>query len=521
MAEIRNYFFFAVIDMTLYFGIPLAPAGQTPRYEVIIGTPLEQTSYLVESSVGEVCSGIATSSSPGVVTVDREFQVNSSEFRDRMKGLRVHASGENSIYVLVNVKYDFFGDFPLVIGYGSYRVHPSNENNDVSQYVYYAVSTDYGTTAGVNDRSNVLLIGNYENTSVTITPTQDISLPQNAQMDSSQVVVAAGTTHTVTLHSLQTLGFSNLLDLTGTKIVSNRPLTVITGHQCAQVPSDAGFCEPTYVHLPPTFNWGLEFLLAPFAGRTANQYYKLVTSMNSTVVEYRCGTQAREALEGLRSGSGRLLVIPSNSYCFLAASHPIFVVQHAPGFGTDNLGDNAIAAVAPISGHMRSTNFMIIPNDFPDNFITVTVQEQHFNASQIQLDGSILNCNWTNVYNTMNDDVVGHGCTFPVTNDVTHTVSHLRESGALSVTAYGWRYRDIPPLGIGYAYLTNFNLQPFNGKSYSLCTKWETYYCSTTHINIIYGFSPAGRKYYKLAGSVQIAQLSHLYSVENLLEHNT
>ena len=449
--------------MTLYFGIPLAPAGQSPRYEVIIGTHLEQASYLVESSEGEVGYGIATSNIPGVVTVDRDFQVNSSEFRDRMKGFRVHASGENSIYVLVNVKYDFFGDFPQVIGYGSYRVHPSNENNDVSQYVYYAVSTDYGTTAGVNDRSNVLLIGNYENTSVSITPMRDINLPQDAQMDSSQVEVEVGTTHTVTLHSLQTLGFSNLLDLTGTKIVSNKPLTVITGHQCAQVPNDVGFCEPTYVHLPPTFNWGQEFLLAPFAGRTTSQPYILVTSVNSTIIEYRCGTQSTEMLEGLGAGSGHFIVVPNNSYCFLVASHPIFVVQHAPGFGTDNLGDNAIAAVAPISGHMSDANFVSIPSDFPDNYITVTVQAQHFNASQIQLDGSILNCLWTAIYNTTNDDVVGHGCTFLVADTVTHTVSHL--SGALSVTAYGWRYRDIPPLGIGYAYLTNFNLQADTGKN--------------------------------------------------------
>ena len=450
--------------MTFYFGIPLAPAGQTPRYEVIIRTPLEQASYIVESSEGEVDSGVATSSIPGVVMIDSDFQVNSSEFRERIKGLRVHASSENSIYVLVNIKYNFFGDFPQVIGYGSFPILPNEENNDTDTYVYYAMSTDYnGDPAITNRRSSVLLIGNYDETLVSITPTQSISLPHDTQNDSSQVVVAAGTTYTVTLHSLQTLGFSNLLDLTGTKVVSNRPLTVITGHQCAQVPSDAGFCEPTYVHLPPTFNWGLEFLLTPFAGRTANQYYKLVTSINSTVVEYRCGTQARETLEGLGAGSGRLLVFPSNSYCFLAASHPIFVVQHAPGFGTDNLGDNAIATVAPISGHVSDTNFVSIPNDFPDNFITVTVQAQYFNASQIQLDGSILNCAWTAFYDTRNDDVVGHGCTFPIADTVTHTVSHL--SGALSVTAYGWRYRDIPPLGIGYAYLTNFNLQPFDGKN--------------------------------------------------------
>ena len=446
--------------MTLYFGIPLTPAGQTPRYEVLVGTPSGQEDYVVESSEGVIDSGTVTSISPALIRIDTVFQVTSSAFSERMKGIRVYAVGTNPIYILVIIKYNFFGDFPQVIGYGSFPTLPNEENNDTDTYVYYSTSTDYNGDLDItNRRSNVLLIGNYDNTLVSITPTQDISLPQDAQNDSSQIEVAAGTTHTVTLHSLQTLGFSNLLDLTGTKIVSNRPLTVITGHQCAQVPNDVGFCEPTYVHLPPTFNWGQEFLLAPFAGRTTNQQYKLVTS-NSTIIEYRCGTQARERLEVLEEGSGRLFVVPNNSYCYLAASHPIFVVQYAPGYNVDNAGDNAVAVVAPFSGHVSDADFVSIQSDFPDNYITVTVQAQHFNTSQIQLDGNILNCTWADIYNTINDEVIGQGCTFTLADTDTHIVSHLGENGTLSVVAYGWSIQ----VGYGYAYLTKYNLQPVNGK---------------------------------------------------------
>ena len=460
--SILNLFLGNNVGFDFYFGIPLTPAGQSPRYEVLIGTSSNTAEYVVESSEGgEISSGTATSTSPGVISIDTAFQVTSSAFSERMKGIRVYAAGTNPIYVLVIIKYNFFGNFPQLIAYSSIPILPNEENNDTDTYAYYATSTDYnGDTDITNRRSNVLLIGNYDNTLVSITPTQDnISLPQDTQNDGTQIVAAAGTTHTVTLHSLQTLGFSSLLDLTGTKIVSNRPLTVITGHQCAQVPNDVGFCEPTYVHLPPTFNWGQEFLLAPFAGRTANQQYKLVTS-NSTIVEYRCGTQARERLEVLEEGSGRLFVVPNNSYCYLAASHPIFVVQYAPGQRVDNAGDTAIAAVAPISGHVGDSYFVSIPSDFPDNFITVTVQAQHFNASQIQLDGSILNCTWEDIYNTINSEVVGQGCTSLLSDSVTHAISHLGENGTLSVVAYGWSI----PLGYGYAYLTNYNLQPVNGK---------------------------------------------------------
>ena len=450
------------VGVDFYFGIPLTPAGQSPRYEVLIGTPSNEADYVVESSEGVIASGTAMSISPDVVRIDDAFQVISSAFSERMKGVKVYASGENPIYILVIIKYNFFGNFQQVVGYGSFPIHRNTENNDTDTYVYYAISTDYnGDPTATNQRSSILLIGNYENTSVSITPTQNISLPQDAQDDSSQVEVAAGTTHTVTLHSLQTLGFSNLLDLTGTKIVSDKPLTVITGHQCARVPSDIGFCEPTYVHLPPVFNWGQEFLLAPFAGRTANQQYKLVTSVNSTFVEYRCGTQATQRIEVVGAGNGHLLVIPNNSYCFLVSSYPIFVVQIAPGFGTDNAGDTAIAAVAPISGHVSDTEFASIPSDFPDNFITVTVEAQHFDASEIQLDGNTLNCTWTDIYHTVNNDIVGRGCTFLLSDNVTHNVSHLGENGTLSVVVYGWNTQ----FAHGYAYLTNFNLQPLNGKN--------------------------------------------------------
>ena len=444
--------------MDFIFGIPLTPIGQTPRYELTIGTPSNQADYTIKSRAGEIAAGTVNFSNPAAIIVSNTFQVTSSGIDERMKGIRVRATGQNPVYVLVTIKYNFFGPFTFLLGYGSYLVHPNIELPNGGDYVYYAISTDYtGSSADItNRRSNILLIGNQNVTSVSVTPTQTVSLPQNAQTNSTMVQVAAGATHNVTLNSLQTLGFSSLFDLTGTKIVSDKPLTVITGHQCAQIPSTTGFCEPIYIHIPPTFNWGQLFLLAPLSGRTANQYYKLVTSENSTTIAHKCGMGRNVILQSPIARTGHFLSFPSNSYCYLTASSPIFMVQMAPGNNEDNVGDVALAIVAPTSRYVKNTTFLNLLSDFQASFITVTVQTSHFNASQIHLDGNPLGCTWNNIYNTINNDIVGHGCTFSVAAG-THVVSHSEENGVLSVIAYGWSTGI--NYGYTYMYLTDINLE--------------------------------------------------------------
>lgn len=348
------------------------------------------------------------------------YEVDFSGFQDRANGIRVRATSDNFIYVLAVIRYDF-GAISSPLGYSSWLVYPNSEFES-QEYVYYAISTDYDRPNFVRDRrSNILLVGNYDKTLVSITPMQSISLPANAQNDSLLVQVAASTTHTVTLNTMQTLGIFHLLDLTGTKVASNKPLTVVTGHQCAQLPINRGFCEPYYIQLPPNISWGQFFLLTPFAGKNTNQRYKLVTS-NSTLIAYRCGMGNAEALETIpTAGVGQVLSYNPDSFCYLTASSPIFLVQIAPGHTVDVKGDSAIAVVSPVSGRVRNATFVSLFSS--SSFVSVTVQAQHFNESQILLDGGPLYCTWNNVYNIADDTVVGYGCTHKI-SEGRHFISH-------------------------------------------------------------------------------------------------
>lgn len=323
-AFVINLCFMAgTVGANFFLGFPLSPQDLPPIFELVIGTPFDEADYVVESMSGEIDSGTTMSTSPALVVIDSVFEVTSSDFRNRGKGIRVRATGNNPIYVLVTIRYSVF----FLSGYSAYLIHPNDEFPDADNYEYFIISTDYAGASSITDRrSNFLIVGNFEDTTISITPTQDVSLPSDAQDSGSAFsTIQAGNTHTVTIHQLQTLVVLHLLDLTGTKIVSDKPLTIITGHQCAQVPIVTSFCEPLYVQVPPTFNWGQMFLLAPFAGREASQQYKLVTSTDSTTVAYKCGASG-QGLEIPEAGSGHLLSSSPDSYCYLTASSPVFLV---------------------------------------------------------------------------------------------------------------------------------------------------------------------------------------------------
>ena len=440
-----------VAGTNFYFGLPRT-VTQNPSPKVIIGTPSESASFMVETEAGTVFNGTATATNPVTVNLNTDLQVGSSDYTDRLKGIHVFATGESSIFILVTMEYDNF----VRTGYADYLIHPNMKFAGQSSYEYVGISTSYSGQSFEGRTSQLLLIGNDDSTTISITPTQTVSLPEDAQNSSSPMVtVLAGSTHNVTINKLQTLLiFHSEMDITGTKIVSNEPLTVLSGHSCAQFPIDQNFCEPVFVHVPPTFTWERDFLLASFAGRTSTQFYRLVTAEQSTTIAYRCGTSEQSESVLPSAGSSTTISLPAGSYCSLSSSKPIFVVQLGAGHNTDSVGDPVMAIVSPISGHVGRTRFITLSSsDFLISFISVTVQAEHFDQVQILLDGGQLSCTWQQIYNTTSDDVIGYGCSASVTEGV-HNVVHSGDNGVLSVVAYGWNNSPM----WGYAYLTGIHL---------------------------------------------------------------
>ena len=185
-------------------------------------------------------------------------------------------------YLLIVYPYDFQGvtDAYLALPCQDVLIGRSN-------YEYFAVAFEGVPSAGYH--SEILLVGCRANTNITITPTQTITIPSDLTAGSSSVTLSPGQSHSFSLGSQETfLITSTTSDLTGTRIVSDKPLTVTSGNDCAKVPLVSEDCEYVVEQIPPTATWGNEFVLVPFRGRETGQYYKIVSSKDNTLLKLTC-----------------------------------------------------------------------------------------------------------------------------------------------------------------------------------------------------------------------------------------
>ena len=363
---------------------------------------------------------------------------------------------ESSTYDNRNRSIHVSSDQPIAVSalnwlsktFGEYLVLPCHDY-DITTYEYYAMSP---TSIGLS--SQVLLVGCDNETNIIITPSEAVSLPSDTQSSTDQLVnISKGTPHHLVLHQGQTLYFgAPLIDLTGTHIVSNKPLTVISGHECGQVPLGVGYCEHMTQQIPPTVTWGKQFLLVPFEHRQSGQYTKLVTSQDNTTITISCNGSTTDVIIINSKGGNYTFFFSSSQYCHIQANKPIIVVLFATGGSLDNRGDPIMILVPPIEQYSCRYDFPTFINiDFVG--ISVTTTPNDFSPNSILLDGVPLT-NWVTILNS-SMDIVGYGTKIAITSNTKHTVVHTG-NGTLSVLLYGFKQDQ------GYGLLVGMMLMPIN-----------------------------------------------------------
>jgi hypothetical protein len=383
--------------------------------------------------------------------------VRDASFANRNLGLLV--SSEEPISVVL-VSYTT-GSTP----HSTYLALPSH-SQPTSQYIYYGIS--HGSSQA-DRHSQILLVGCMDDTTVTIIPSQDVTLPADPQLSNSSTIdVSSGSNHTITLNSLQTLLISVTMkmDLSGTKIISNRPLTVVGGHECASVPLTVSSCDPMATQVPPTINWGTEFLLTPLVrDSTFGQTYKILKSEPNTNVTYKCGTSPVTEL----SPTTNSFQLMANNYCYLSCSQPCFVSELAfsgshpiPG----SVGDPLLMAVPPIQQYLHSVSFIALPQ-MPLNYYSIILPADDYYNRTVIINNVSSSLSFTPILST-DGSVVGHG--YHTSASGPYTITHIHPNGVLYANVYGF-ITTMTTIG-GYGYLTGTNLNPltyisFNSSTYT------------------------------------------------------
>lgn len=225
------------------------------------------------------------------------------------------------------------------------------------------VNVGYGGLSG----SQFGVVASEDNTTVTITPTVSASgrpagVPYPIELDQGDA------------YQLRASG-----DLSGTRIVSDKPVAVFGGHNCANIPFGYAACDHIVEQLPPVSTWGTAFVTFPLATRTGGDTFRITASQDVTSVQINGSTVAT-----LNSGEHyeSILTAPSR----ITSDNPVLVTQYSNGSQYDNVTSDPFQVVVPpfeqfLSGYTISTPAA----GFSSNYVSVVVPDSAVGA--VTLDG--------------------------------------------------------------------------------------------------------------------------------------
>ena len=408
-----NEFYVAFIDNN----------GQSSVLQLFVTTP-EPTpvNFSVTTLTGFSFNGTATRQSTTTVILPSSLQVRYNT--ERNKGIYIKAEGNKRIVVYGLNYQEFTSDAFLAL---------PCERSPVDQYEYYAL-TYHGISTSP---SAILIVACEDNTTVTT--------PSN----------------TITLNRQQTYLIWEFRDLSGTRVVSTKPISFFSGHECTFIPSGVRACDILTEQVPPTNTWGSFFLGASFLGKSSGALYRVLTASDSTTVTVNCTTMAQPTTYTLSTaGSWQEFSALANSYCSIESNNPVLVMEYAKGYNLDSIGDPLMTMIPPVEQYSNNYVFNVLP-EFGTNYITVYVAPEYFQPERIFVDNSnLLNNSWTAVYCS-----TGTLCGYVTRQSLSageHSLYHEDTDGRVGVSAYGFnRYNS-------YGYPGGLELTPILCEYYQL-----------------------------------------------------
>ena len=356
-----------------------------------------------------------------------EYQLSNTS--DRTKAIIVRTESHCELTVYAGNLMTGAGDSLLAL----------SKQPDLGPNTYKYIVASYSTLPNALSLSAVAIIAQYDDTQLSISPTPH-NMSDNALIQPNLV-----------LQEGETFLIESSNDLTGLLVASNKPLAVLSGHQCANVPTTLLFCDPIIEQVPPVFTWGRQFATAPLKGRQAYDVFRVVASEDSTEVTVTCSSSATtnpERVTNMYQLDERDFAefnVPSNQYCFIQGSSNILLLQYSAGFHADRTtGDPTVITVPALTQY---SNYYSLPTIRPsDGSINFT---HHMNifipTSFYQLDQIFLNNQPLNSYN-LNFTLIeqdGAPRVYAAQVDLTevvHTLYHTGPGATLGVVMYGFTF---------------------------------------------------------------------------------
>ncbi len=236
-------------------------------------------------------------------------------------------------------------------------------------------------------------------------------------------------------------------DLTGMKIVSNKPISVISACICAYDPQ--GYCGHQAQMMRPVSAYQSQFALVGFKAPDYGGIIKVVAAYPNTQI-----TVSGTTLANLNAGQSYNFTVAPNYVGVLTSTQPVTVSQFGQMYSLGaGLGKPFVTNVPAAAEYLTGTSCMFYtPSDTMYNDVSIITINNI--GSSISLDGNALNVPWNQIrssqfYVAKVESVAGGA----------HTIACSNPSGQFTVMVYGYGQDS------GYGYVCGLNL----GKKVFIC----------------------------------------------------
>ena len=247
-----------------------------------------------------------------------------------------------------------------------------------AEYLYYGMSVESPLTGPL---SAILIVGIKSNTTLNLTVSQQVTISVGGVVSNLTV----GRSYSFVVNRLQTIFIASVNDMTGTKIITSDPVSVITGHQCANVPADVRFCDYLIEQTPPTILWGKVYYVTSLATRSRSTI-KVLAAYDSTDVNVYCDN-AKTSSYSLNQGKFFSYIIGQVN-CAIYASKEVLAAQFDHGFTDDDspVGDPMMMLVPPTNQYFDSVVVSTIQSSSYDlHFVNIIVLAQYYQPDMMYL----------------------------------------------------------------------------------------------------------------------------------------
>ena len=217
---------------------------------------------------------------------------------------------------------------------------------------YIAVSPDTSSKSPIQNR--LLITAFYDNTEVEFLSNSEIMYTMSGRWNSSKF-----NGRYITLHKMDFITIAATTDVSGTEFRTTKPVSFVSGHQCASIPLGVAACDPIVEQIPPVSAWGTFFTLSAFKRDGVGDIVKIIASKSHTTITVTCwnNNNSKILLQNQLDHTEHLsFELSTSDTCLLNSSSPVLVVQFSTGgaLSPTKKGDPSMALVPHLGQYFAS-----------------------------------------------------------------------------------------------------------------------------------------------------------------------